>query len=210
MLELVSVHVPKTGGTTLGNALRRKYGMRLRLIYPPPKRPISVRLRLTATRAIRHWRPFPRAVHGHFPASRYAGTGAQMITFVRDPLMTRISLWHYVRRRNRDRGEIANLEWSDALSLELPDFLELPAPTLSRYIDVPLDRFAFIGVAERYEEGMQQLCEMINAPYRPERINTNPSGSGYKIPAEWRRIYEAANPQEVALYEAAQRTYRRL
>lgn len=201
MLELVSVHIPKAGGATLANVLRRKYGQRLRLIYPPPEEPVFARGRLAVTRTLRNWRPAPRAVHGHFPASRFANSGAPLITFVRDPLMMRISLWHYARREYARRGLVANQDWRNAIDLELPEFLELPSPTLTQFLDVPIERFAFIGLVERYKEDMLRLCSLLNTPYTPEHANKNPAGSDYEIEPQLQKQYELANARETALYD---------
>lgn len=207
MLELISVHVPKAGGATLANLLRRKYGQRLRLVYPAPEEPPLARMHLGITRTLKHWRPFPRAIHGHFAASEFADHQADMITFVRDPLMIRASLWHYARRQHACRALLANAEWRNAVGLDLPNFLALPSPTLTQFIDVPLNRFAFIGLVERYDEHMRRLCDILGAPYRPERANSNPTGSDYTVSSEMRKRYETANPNEASLFlEMAERS----
>ena len=85
------------------------------------------------------------------------------------------------------------------MALDLPEYVALSDATLSYWLDVPLDRFAFIGrVGE--EADLRRLCAILDLPFRPEHANANPEGSGYDVPQDWRDRYEAANPREVALF----------
>lgn len=201
MIELISVHIPKTGGTTVGRLLRDHYGHRLDQIYPPPREaPIFWRARLRLTRTIRHRRPFRRAVHGHFQASRFAPIDAPMIAFIRDPLKMQISLWHFARRIHPERrGPYGRV----SMTMPLDEWIEYPAPMLTSYLDVPINRLALIGTDETYEADLRCLCAMIGARYEPRRENANPEGSNYSITPDMRRRYERVNAAESELYEAA-------
>jgi len=196
MFELVSVHIPKCGGASLGRILERRYGWRLHLEYPAPVYPWDRRLRSTIRRSLRNILP-PRAIHGHFPASKYQGR--EMMVVIRDPLEIRISRYHYARRMHDRFRIIANDDWRDAIKLDLIEYISLPFPDLSQFLDIPRERFSFVGRMDHFEKDMRHLSEWLSVPYTEVKINTNPDGR-YEIQDDWRRRYEVENASEVALY----------
>jgi hypothetical protein len=204
-IELVSVHIPKAGGQSLARTLKQTYGRRLHLRYPPPEQPLSRNLRARLRQKVWQWATFPgpRAVHGHFPASEYGHLPAVFITFIRDPVAQRISTYHYHRRQFEERGQIANLEARKALELSIEDYLTFSAPIYSTYLDIPMERFAFIGSQENFDEDVQVLARLLGLKHSPVRVNTNPQGSDYSIDAAQRGKYEAANRGEIELYRKA-------
>lgn len=209
MLEMASVHIWKTGGTTLVDALRRKYGLRLRLYYPPPLAPARARIRAQLRQAYGlALAPFSRAVHGHFPASQYADTNAEMIVFVRDPVEIRASAYHYVRRRFESVGMIANDAARNALDMDLHEFLARPTSTLGHFLDVPIDRFAFVGSMAHFDEDLARLSDRLGVPHISRHVNASPTR--YEIPDECRRSFARLNPGEVDLYHAALERRRQL
>lgn len=185
------------------HVLQKKYGRWLRLHYPPPKSPWYRKAQSQLRSAINDLATFPgaRAVHGHFAASEYADNSAKMITFVRDPVEQRISTYHYHRRRFENFGAVANDEARQALEMDLENFLKYHNPIYSRFIDVPVDRFAFIGRMESFDEDVRKLCEQLEMAFTPVNVNKNPKGHTYKVNAEWRRHYESAHPREMEIYE---------
>ena len=204
-VELVSVHIPKAGGASLARILGQTYGRRLSLLYQPPEYPLSRKLRAYARMQFWRWWTFPgpRAIHGHFPASEYAHLPATFITFVRDPVAQRISTYHYHRRRFATRREIANLEARKSLDLSIDEYLSLSFPVFSKYLDVPMERFAFIGAQENFDEDVQALARLFGLRHSPVRTNINPEGSDYHISAAQRSRFEAANPDEMNVYRKA-------
>jgi hypothetical protein len=194
---LVSVHIPKTGGATLLRTLRRKYGRRLLLDYPHHHN-----LRGKVKQTILNLAAWPpKAVHGHFPASKYEGS--RLITFVRDPVERRISTYHYVHRQYENHGIIANKEWEQALSMSLHDFVALPAPTLAYFLDVGIERFWFIGRMIRFERDVALLSEMLGIPYRQLKMNAAPKRTVARD--DLRRLFAQSNPEEIEIYEASAR-----
>ena len=189
---LVSVHIPKTGGSTINKLLRRKFGSRLLIEYQRPgfrHKVRSLKWRL---------RSFPKlAVHGHFPASKYSGT---LITFVRDPVERRVSQYRYIRREHARWGTVMNATWADAVAMELDEFVCRPESTLRRYIDVPLERLSFIGMMDRFDDDVRRLCRMLEIDYEPVHENAAPTKS--HISDELRARYRAINPEECAFYES--------
>lgn len=190
-IELVSVHVPKTGGSSLRAVLRQKYGRRLRNIYQHPPPGIAE----TAFKLM-----FARAIHGHFPASRFDHLNAPMIAFVRDPAEMQVSVWRYIRREAPRLG-VLGASWQAALDLSVEDFMSYPYSVIARYLDVPMDRFAFIGDFATYGRDMAALADRFSLPWREQHENANPIEARVRITPQMRRDYERANPAEVEIYE---------
>ena len=204
-LELVSVHIPKTGGISVRRVLERKYGKRLGLDYPPARTqglanglmslPGRLRTRLQARSM--------RCVHGHFPARKYAAGAAEMMVFVRDPIELRASTWHYVRREHARQGS-RNPDWESAMTMEIEEFILTQSRTYREYLgQVPMHRFAFVGTIEHFDQDLARLCERLGVAHRPVRENSNPAGSDYNLDSGIKHRFRQENPQEYELYEAA-------
>lgn len=143
----------------------------------------------------------PLAIHGHFPASEYAQTPAAMIVFVRDPVERAVSTYHYMHRTHAEKGVVYNDDWARALSMPLEEYLGAEHATLTRHLDVPLDRFAFIGAMDCFDEDVSWLCAWLGIPPIVPRRNVNPAP--VTITRDMRNRFARANPQELEVYEAA-------
>ncbi len=202
-VRLVSVHIPKTAGTTLGSVLRQTYGIRFfhdRETFDDTT---------YKNKADELWRRARRrlsarictAIHGHFPASRHYHEEADLITFVRDPIARRVSFWRYVRRQYQHSGVIRNAEWEDALRHDLPDFMGRPDDCYSRFLDIPLARFSFIGTVSDFHADMMRLGRMLGFAYEPQEKNSAPNP--FDISDSLRQRYMDANESQMALFTAA-------
>lgn len=204
MLELISVHAYKTGGVSLEELLRRKYGKRFRQFRPAP----SSGDRAALLYYIRHYalprmvQPTPHCIHGHFPASRYWFHPAPMIVFVRDPVEIQVSMFHYIRRAHAETGMIWDWIWRAAIETSETDFMSVPVRTLQTFMDVPMGRFSFIGAMTSFDDDMRILSDRLSMPYARSAENVSPPGS-YEISPKMRRIFHQANPGEQKVYERA-------
>jgi hypothetical protein len=210
---LVSLHIPKTGGTTFLHCLREHYGRRLLLDYKdqPMRHGPLARPWIAARSRYRMRRRLHRAdcVHGHFLAAKYAWTvpGANLVTWVREPVARLVSHYSYWKSETRrDLGPLhATLHrenWSLAQFAEVPRFWNL----YSQYLwMVPLDRFACIGITETYAESLAEMCRRFGIEFREPEAAARASGSDRLLaedmtPALRARI-EQHNRRDLALYE---------
>jgi hypothetical protein len=70
----------------------------------------------------------------------------------------------------------------------------------------PIEDFAFVGITERYDEGLDLFGRMYDVDTTDVvRLNVNPdrTGSGYDIPDETRRVVESYNRRDLELYRQA-------
>lgn len=186
---LISVHIPKTGGTSLRNALERKYGKRLRLDYPDLPMKLSQKLKILLSGR-------PLEIHGHFPASKYAGT---KITFLRDPFERRISTYHYIHRYHEQHGFVDNEDWELALSSTVDTYVTTPNSDYQYYLDVSEEEFAFIGQMSRFDQDMELLSNALGVPSKKVVANKAPEAA--KLSDELRNKFERTNPGELHIYD---------
>ena len=178
---LISVHIPKTAGTTFRDLLSRRYGDRLLTDYGD--RPLS---HAAPTRWLRALQGALRAqarlqghdaVHGHFLAFKYSRVDAPMVTWLRDPVQRMVSRYqHYLR----DVAEGRPLQAVRGLrpGLRLDDFIELPRyhNTYAKYfIGVPRSRLSWVGFTEDVPGSLQRLQRALAIDLGPALVaNRNP------------------------------------
>jgi hypothetical protein len=213
---LFSMHIPKCGGTSLLQALR-KWFWRWRVFEhyrqpgaPPPKK-------INAVGRI--------CVHGHFNSSNELGIPGyypqadQFITFLREPFDRYLSLWHFMPKMAKERGD------ADWLARQ-PDFATalrrrarqqrarrnfqsivwyFPQKPDVVAIDKQMDTsFVFVGIMERYQESLDALAAVLGKRRMtvPHLNDTPRDEDDYET---WRPFYRQHFADEYEVYEAALR-----
>jgi hypothetical protein len=150
---IVSVHVPRTGGTTFRNELRAQYGSLFVEDY-------------TDQPWDNNYRPIPQwslasCIHGHFRAAKYENLATELITWTRDPFDRALSHFCYWKKPRMitflSTGTL--LGRTSQPNFTFADFVEDPAThnMISRFIDVDIDRFNFIGRFEHFVEDFERF-----------------------------------------------------
>lgn len=215
---LVSVHLPKTAGTSFSATLKAAFGNGYRADYGDlPMQAGRWHRRMAATArglALRGALPSgTTCVHGHFLPLKYrialAGRKARYVTWLRDPVERVVSHYHFWRRdydgsdpaqplRNRMLRE----EWSlerFALGSEMKNVY---GQYLWRF---PVALFDFIGITERYESDLSRFAaSYLGSQPAASNALTNPERDGaYAIDAGLRQRIERHHAGDVALYRWA-------
>lgn len=188
-MELISVHVPKTAGTSFRTALEAEYGDDLATVYGD----VGVDGRAY------------RAVHGHFPPSRFwsAGRGAALVMWLRYPA-ERIASYYDFWRTAAPHGN-PNHDTFLASDMTLTEFAAWPPirdEFEQRYVEglAPAD-FTFVGISERYEADLARLAGLLG--WRTggvvERTNVTP-GERSTLDADTRAEIERHHAVEVDWY----------
>lgn len=199
-VELASIHIPKTAGTSFRNTLKSVYGnMGVRRIDNrkfPPKLPRGTRV-----------------IHGHFfwPALRdfYSlSDDTPLITWVRDPVDRVLSNYYYLQKilKERLRRESNDLNILSKMQKTLIEYASVEGARncMSKFINgVELDRFLFVGVCEHFDEDVEALATLLGwreyGAFRHNDSSTEKRELTEDLRAEIRRL----NDRDVAVYEKA-------
>lgn len=216
---IVSLHLPKTAGTSFAQALRGAFGDACRTEYVDqpmqyPRWNRRLRALAGALAAYRRLPPAPACVHGHFLPLKYRlATGRQpvrFITWLRDPVERIASHYHFWKRdydgadpsqplRNRMLAE----DWCFERFALGPEMRDLYHEYLWRFDPA---RFDFIGITEHYADDLERFarqfgcsCSFVSrALVNPER-----GEDSYGIGGGLRARIEAHHARDVALYRWA-------
>ena len=170
-VEIISVHVPKTAGTTFKKVLQQIYTEEEIFFDYPHRGPIRNRMLAKDSANV-------RVIHGHFPANKYdvKFPKAQKIIWLRNPIIRLIShyfFWKSWQVLISDEGDLG------ASNLNIIDFAERPEMQNSlaeNYLkNQNLTDFYFVGLQESFQEDVTQLSQMLNWPkVEFELKNKNP------------------------------------
>jgi hypothetical protein len=215
---LVSLHLPKTAGTSFAQTLRAAAGEGYRADYDDlPLQHGPWHQRLDAVRkglALRgRLAADATCIHGHFLPLKYRialGTRpVQYITWLRDPVQRLVSHYAYWRRdydgsdpaqplRNRMLRE----DWSFERFALGPEMRNAYRQYLWGF---DLARFDFIGITEHYESDLHRLGALLGCEPVPAASLVNPEcgDDGYTIEPGLRQRIERCHAADVALYRRA-------
>lgn len=172
---IISVHMPKSGGTSFRHLLKNRFPKSTRGDYDHPihdseqKRHLKIRFRkLQITLSSKLTSEFDRVdcIHGHFMPFKYEhfyqSGGHIFVTWLRDPIERIESHYHYWKRHHDEIDQLPFLkkfieeEWP----LEKFAFAEEIRNIYSIYLwNFPVERFDFIGVTEFFEEDLSFFAE---------------------------------------------------
>jgi len=217
---LVSIHIPKCGGTSLRQVLTEWYCSSFHSHYyhqrwnlPPRK------INLKRGCFSREYKP-KMCIHGHF--NRKLGIGLedyypqvdQFITVLRDLFELHLSNYYYGRKRLQARGgkvyregqlhPLAQMNWSlaDYLRERKESFIlqYLPADiTEENYQQVIEEKFVAIGLVSRMQESIDMIAEQLDFPPIEVR-HMNISARNEDVPPGTREDFIRNNPLVMAIY----------
>lgn len=180
---IISVHIPKTAGTSFGRGLSAAYGGRVLMDYHKDKA-YSWMFR----HKVRRWKSRCRAwlgrkrieqrydvIHGHFAADKYDFLSrVRYATFLRHPVYQAASHYaHHVRKRESDsefHREICEKGMSFA---EYVRFVGA-RPFYATYLSGKDPRsFDFVGVTESYDDSIELFDRVFGVSIDRYQVNRN-------------------------------------
>lgn len=175
---LLSIHIPKCGGSSFTEALKEWYGSKLFFHYYDEKNnlmPKKVKLKSWFNG---HYKK-DVCIHGHFNHKRGFGIDDyypeinQAITFLRDPIEIALSVFFYNQKlikEGKNYRDGKKFEMTD----DIDEFLEnsnsyiklfLPKELSIENIETTIDNyFVHIGIMEHYQKSMDILAEKLDKP----------------------------------------------
>jgi SAM-dependent methyltransferase len=201
--ELISMHIPKSGGTSFRSVLEELYGSTFRPMYAREEMDPGLAQKVK-------FNSQTRCLHGHFQADAFDGhfPEARKITWLRHPVDRVVSLYFQFHHNPESAFESAFNKRIFEEGWSLMDFAR--QPEVQRQVRwyfnaVPLDSFFFIGVVERYAESLRLFYHLLGKP-TPEvspGMNVNPKkrmGSAYDLSPAQRSGLESILAEETELY----------
>jgi len=216
----VSVHIPKTAGSSFRAVLEQHYANSITLDYGdlPINTPVGARHRKAKEDALHNSvRDFGsiKCVHGHFLPAKYlplkTSGRAKFITWLRDPFERAVSHFNFWQRSYDPANapalhrRVIEERWSleqFCLAEELRNFY---AQFLWSF---PVTLFDFIGITEHFAEDLSFFCNRFLGalPEQIPRINSAPTPCASEAGDRLLRDYfRALHNEDYRIYLAAMR-----
>ncbi len=215
---LVSVHLPKTGGSSLLASIEGAYGSSL--LLDNDDRPINTPPLKRKTAAISHCmkntsRDFEAVccIHGHFMPLKYLfllrSVDVQFVAWLRDPI-ERLASHYFYWLKNYDphtagalRRRVVEEGWPlerFCLAPELRNFYS------QFFWGFPIRCFDFVGITEYYDADFAYFSHKYlgtELPVKSKNINENKPVGSYFENGELRRKLESYHSKDITLYQKA-------
>ena len=210
MIELLSLHIPKTAGMTFLDILQQQYGSDacLHVRHRTFKRWKSMGIDL-----LDKVEPETRVVHGHvrFRQCRklYRRDRPPVIAWLRNPIDRVVSRFYFAKwqmGRNPNHPQIHRKDEDLLTFARTKPQINL----MYRYLDgIDLDDLFFFGFQETFEEDLAILARKLNwKPYTLPRINDNRPYRSEQVQPDPKVLEEInhLNDLDMAIYERALRS----
>jgi len=192
---IISLHYPKTAGTSFRKTLIDVYGENLRIHH---KQKYLKNKEFYIENNI-------KIVHGHFKISDYKEMfpDADVMVWLRDPAARVLSYYNYCKY-------VREAPFSSNFRIRHPNFInfinsnrmDILSNDYNNYIgDYSYKDFSFIGITERYSSDMQRLSKLLKwNHFKIYHINKTKNNENVKITNEMRQIIYSRLSKEYELY----------
>lgn len=212
-LALISIHIPKTAGTSFRNTLKSVYGqeavIRLDIKRKGPRVEINEQ-----PYAGDRLPPWTRVAHGHFSylqLQRHFQLPSEevpIITWLRDPVERVLSNYFYLCKRLAEELDepAKGLNILSKLQRSLPEYARDPKNRnrMSLFLEgLDLTDLTFFGIQDHYSEDLNHLAKLLDWKGFEEYVH-NRTGKAYDgLSSEVLDEIRALNDEDVRLYERA-------
>jgi len=210
-LELVSIHIPKTAGTSFRNILKEYYGEENAVRFDISN--TSKRIGIENEEFTKGRLPKNiKAIHGHFYYSSLIelvdlSEDVKIITWMRDPVERVISNYYYLSKRLREEldeeGKGLNILAKMQKSLLEYASAEISRNRMYKFLKgADLEKFFYIGIHKHYNEDVIELTELLGID-KPEIFEHNITGDKEEVSQELIKEISDLNSFDVELYNKA-------
>lgn len=208
---IISVHIPRTAGSSFRAYLRQHPHIRLVEDYGDPILVPSIirnnyarfgKKKTISTETV-------DCLHGHFLPFKYRTfidqPDVHFITWLRDPAQRLLSQYHFcfLSDKKVDKSPFQNRvvreEWTFEQFYSHPRLRNLYAKFFWGF---PIDQFEFIGIVEHYEEDFAFICRHYFHDKRPVSVYANRTGNAEVSEEDEKRI-RVLHAEDYKIYEDA-------
>lgn len=215
---LISIHVPKTGGTTFRRILRKWFGENLSIHYFNERE---------NRMPVKHKTAPGICIHGHFNKKRKFGVrdyypeARQFISFLRDPFDIVLSRFFFVKQKEMEGASFREGEWfclpddvNRYLEKEItqtayhPNILDyMPFEfTRDNYKELMEQYFIYIGFREDFQSSVDIMAGKLGfSPVKLAPLNV--SSRYQEAVEEYREIFMDSHPLEYMIYNYARQIH---
>lgn len=210
-IQLVSLHIPKTAGTSFRNTLKKAYGEHevVRLDIDPLKDTLKIeQAPYKKNKLKKKW----SVIHGHFSPENLdkkmlLPEQVPFITWLRDPVERVISNFYYLEKRLKEEldEEGKGLNILSKMQRSLTEYAqdEINRNRISKFLSgKPIESFLFVGIVEHYAEDLNRLAQLLEWNSY-EVLKQNVTGSKRDVSPEIREKIKSLNSEDVRIYEQA-------
>jgi hypothetical protein len=183
-MTIISLHLPKTAGTSFGTSLAFHFSDRYRRDYADQciSKPVAQRCEEALEAGVEiaaQGLGDIECVHGHFLPVKYLALAATreltFVTWMREPVARMISHYYYWQESYDEKASAPHHRQVIEQGWTLEQFClsEQFRNIYTQYLwSFPLDDFAFIGISEHYQEDLKEFCRRyLSASLEPRSRN---------------------------------------
>ena len=209
---LISVHIPKTGGSTFQALLLSYFGEKLFLDYADqPMTHGNLMRKITPLKNFRKTKEILDSyacVHGHFLPIKYYLLNKDNIfsIWLRDPVERVVSrYYHWTRHKKEFRGRVTFPE-----NMTLEQFCKIRHfhNLYYKYLwGMDINKFNFIGITEKYDSSVEVFRRQFNISLdnKIPKCNDNPLKltEKYNVGPKLKKLIYKTNRKDMAIYKLA-------
>jgi hypothetical protein len=173
-VELISVHVPKTAGSTFGYKILPQVYKPEEILYDNDFLPIS---NLIETRKLK---TTTKVIHGHFAATKYLELcpNAKIVIVLRNPILLLISAYYFWMSFSMDNITNENHRYVVENNLSFEEFVEqdFTYNIVDNYFakNMKLTDFYFVGIQEFFRDDLNYIKNKLGwSPLKMKTSNRN-------------------------------------
>lgn len=216
MTTIISVHIPKTGGSSFRRALEEHFKERLLLDYSFPLGDSKIERRkkahLSAIALASQDLGNFECVHGHFLPAKYLLLSSirtlRFVVWIREPVSRLVSHYHYWRENKLTANStllhrrMIEEGWSLEQFCLAPELQNLYAEFLWGF---PIEYFDFIGLIEDYRNDIQRFSKnFFNTELPAFHLNRGSSlAAASDLSPNFRREIETYHSSDMDIYRRA-------
>lgn len=210
-IELISIHIPKTAGTSFRNILKDTYGedsvVRFDLVHKG-KAIFVENKELSSKKLPSHI----KIIHGHFYYSDLVEKlkikkDIPVIVWLRNPVERVISNYNYFSKRLSEELDEKGkgLDILARMQKSLSEFarLEVNRNLISKFLDgILLEEMKFVGIQEYFDDDLEYFADLFGID-NIQALEQNITGKKYQVSNDTYQEIAALNELDMKLYKQA-------